>query len=179
MAKPQAPPPGYDPDLDPPPPDLETAEGMNAYLRACITINPHDISGEFVRLPSDLAFWSEKYNSAAEASMRAKLHREKCAAEVELAVRKVALQSGEKITESVVSARVAVDPDYHEMSMAYVDAEADRNRLRSTVDAILAKKDMLVSLGAHARAEMTANISTRITGAPQQFQDRDQRGRDR
>lgn len=146
-----------DPDLDV---DLgevdqrQEAEKLAVYLRECVRIDPSKVTEEFIRVPSDLAFWSERYNDAAEAYLRAKMTRDKCAAEVELRVRRDAAHRGEKLTENIVQARVTVDEEFTAMNLAVIEAEANKNRLRSTVDAILAKKDMLVSVGAHLRAEM-------------------------
>ena len=144
-----------DPDLDVAETDQkEEVEKLATYLRECVRIDPSKVTEEFVRVPSDLAFWSERYNDAAEAYLRAKMLRDKCAAEVELQVRRAAMVHGEKLTESIVQARAAVDEECNAVNLAVIEAEANKNRLRSTVDAILAKKDMLVSVGAHLRAEM-------------------------
>src|ERR1700690_4016698 len=46
---------------------------LGKYLAECVQIEPLVITEEFVRLPSDMAFWNERYSNAYQAFLQAKI----------------------------------------------------------------------------------------------------------
>jgi len=153
-----------DPDLQDialAPTEEKAQREMDAYMRACVAIDPTRVQDEFVRIPADLAFWSARSDDAMDAYLRAKDALEKAEATAELAIRTTAANVGEKVTESVVRARVLVHPLYRDAIEKEITAETAKNRMRSIVAVIMTKKEMLISVGAHVRAEMQAHPAIR------------------
>jgi hypothetical protein len=62
-------------------------------------------------------------------------------------------ESGLKVTENAIKERVAVDEALFQRKVAMVAAQAYMQRLRQIVNALAAKRDALISLGAHIREE--------------------------
>lgn len=126
------------------------------YLKASVGVDDFDLQGEFVRLSADLAFWSARYATAFKAWNMAKLELERLSAQLSLEIRD-ALQGqatkGRVTLGEIEQVLHASDP-YVRARLAEVEAEAEKVRLYGVVDAVRAKREMLVSLGAHQRAEM-------------------------
>lgn len=70
------------------------------------------------------------------------------------AARPRAARAVERVTESMVAARVEQYAEWQAAQDAEIGAEVERERLKGAVLALLAKKDMLVQMGANHRAEM-------------------------
>lgn len=137
--------------------DLEVED----YLKDCVVMDPLFIQEEYVRLPADLAYWNQKYADALRAHLRAKIDLDRIEAQVYLEKREVGYASGGKTTEATVAAQVACDARVLAAREVAVMAEAEKARLHGVVNAVSAKKDMLVSLGAHVRQEMDGDPTIR------------------
>lgn len=125
------------------------------YLDASTSIEAHDIEAHFIRLPADLAYWSGQYADAYKDWKDAELRLEQIAAQLSLTIR------DQLVAENKGRVTVAEVEQVLHASQPYVDARAAENvtearkvRLHGIVGAIQAKKEMLISLGAHMRAEM-------------------------
>jgi len=114
-----------------------------------------------VRLPADLAHWNARFADAYEAFLEADLAFDKMESRLAVEHREELLAMGSKATEAAVREAVQTDPRWSQARMARIDAEVDKVRARGVVDAILAKKDMLISLGAHVRQEIDNNPTLR------------------
>jgi len=135
-------------------------EDLEEYRRACVRIEPMAIQEEYVRVPSDLAFWSESHANLYREWQLAKFDREK---EWGFALeRSRAMLHSEGVknargggpTVDQVEARAVSDETYAVAKRNELFLEAETKRLYGMVDAVRTKRDMLVSLGAHIRAEM-------------------------
>jgi len=124
------------------------------YLRDCVRIEPLVIEEEFVRLPADLAFWNERYSQCVRTFLMAKLDADECEARLRIVHREMLLATGAKVTESQVDSAVTQDGATRDARIRLIEAEAAKQRLGGIVDAIRTKRDMLISLGAHMRAEL-------------------------
>lgn len=127
---------------------------VDAYLADSVQIYPEAIQEEYVRLPSDLAYWGQRYTDALRVFLGAKLDMDRTEARVKILCRAELNAKEGKVTESMVSAAVDQHPDMEKARLALIEAEVEKARLGNVLDAIRAKKDMLVSLGAHVRSEM-------------------------
>lgn len=134
-----------------------------AALRAS-RIDEADINGEFVRFAGTLAFWGARLADAHEVALRNKARGEHTYAIVKLAARDKLERLGVKATESQVDAHATIDPRWRAQRDRDVDAEVNVKRLAALVEALRAKRDMLVSLGAHVRAELGPPPSIRERG---------------
>jgi len=130
---------------------------VERYLLDCVEIHPEDLDTEFQRLPGDVAYWGERYSNAVEFALRAKLDLDVIKAKLHLEIKEDALASGSKMTVGDLDARVHADPAYVDAAARLVTAEAEKQRMRSRVDAVNAKRDMLQSLGAKIRVQMMAD----------------------
>jgi hypothetical protein len=123
-------------------------------LMDAVKIEPLALQEEFVRLPSDLAYWNARYADAQRTFLVRKLELDQLNARLRIELRERLLVTESKVTESMVDSRVELDDRYGNARLAMVEAEADKMHKYGAVDALRAKRDMLVSLGAHVRAEM-------------------------
>lgn len=127
-------------------------EKMEA-VRDAVQIEPLAMQEEFVRIPADLSHWNAKYTEALKAFLLAKARAEEIWARVWLTTREALLADG-KATEKLIEAKAQGDEDYQKAHLALIEAEVEKARVMGVVDAIRAKKEMLISLGATIRAEM-------------------------
>lgn len=124
------------------------------YLRQCVRIEPLAIQEEYVRLPSDLAYWNARYASALRQHMMAKIESERVAARLRIELREQLLGRNAKVTESMVDSAVETHPDWQTARLEEIDAEVRKVQLHGVLDALRTKREMLISLGAHVRKEM-------------------------
>ena len=155
------------------PPRFTSEAEVQDYLWSCVQVDPMALSEEFARVPSDLAYWNERY---ASAHLRAGELRVRCdrvlgqrRGELQIEIEQERLSrglSGRDARVSAVELKAAAefDSDYLAVCEKLAVAEAERTRLYGVLDAILRKGDMLVSLGAQQRAEINAEM--RVSGAP-------------
>lgn len=155
---------------------MDTDEEIQEYLRACVDIEPLALEEEYVRVPSDLAYWNGQFADAVRALSQAKFAREQTyarrrielreelmaaahdvyeaardAAETEAEKKKVRLKSP---TVDDIDSAVVSDPEYAEAKQAEIEAESRKARMYGVVDAVRTKRDMLVQMGADRRVEM-------------------------
>lgn len=116
--------------------------------------SPEDIYGEYLRLPGHLARALAVYAEAATLQQRAERERDRAWAQAYLA--RKTLQTP-KVTEEVAKAQAELAPSYQEACTKLLDAQEHKLRAHVAVEAVKAKQDMLVSLGAHLRAELKGN----------------------
>lgn len=132
-----------------------TPEEQAIYSAECVRIEPLAIEEEYIRLPSDLAYWSAELARAIEQSALAKNARELTAAEVAGEKREdLHALNGKAPTVAQVEEAVTTDHRYQKAKHAEITTESRRMEILGTVEAIRAKRDMLISLGAHIRAEL-------------------------
>jgi hypothetical protein len=132
---------------------------VDDYLRDSVIIEPLALEEEFVRLPSDMAYWGQRYANALRASMIAgiELKRSQALLRIEHRIQlldQLADNSKAKVTESMVDSAVELDPMYQVVQLRFVEAEVETVRLKQLLEAVRTKRDALVSLGSHIRAEM-------------------------
>lgn len=141
-------------DRKPGQPKIDRSIELDDYLRQCVKINPEDIQGEFVRIPSDLAYWNAQYAATMRRHLFSKIDTKVLRARLEPIIRAALIEAGAKLTEGMVKA--AVDSDDRVIEAEHMEAEADvaKNECYGYLDSIRSKKDMLISLGAQLRAEM-------------------------
>ncbi len=126
-----------------------------------VKIEPLALEEEFVRLPADLAYWNNLYAQGLRRFLIAKARIKHVKAQLYIEIREVAAEAGAKTTESSIEAAIETHEKYREASDELIAAEVNKSKVGGAVDAVVAKKDMLVSLGAHIRAEMGGSPSVR------------------
>jgi hypothetical protein len=132
--------------------EMVTAE---AYLKDCVRIEPLALEEEFVRLPADLAYWNDRYSEAYKYHLERKIIREQLGAELSSKIRDgLEVAKKTRVTIAEVDGELLLNPEYQQARAKEVAADAERVRLYGVLDALRSKRDMLISLGAHIRAEM-------------------------
>jgi glycine/D-amino acid oxidase-like deaminating enzyme len=126
------------------------------------TIDDLAIDEEFVRLPGDLAYWNARHADALRAYLLAKLELESVEARVQIASREELFGEMSRPTEAAIHARVVVDALYVAARRALLETEVEKVRLVGICEAVRAKKECLISLGANLRAEMQGDPSLRV-----------------
>lgn len=123
-------------------------------LYEAVQIEPLALQEEFIRTPRDLAYWNERYRNANQAFLESKIELERVEARQRIWHRERLVNEGGKVTESMVDAAVAMDDELYAARMEHVKKEVEKTRVNGVLDAIRAKRDSLISIGAHVRAEM-------------------------
>jgi len=136
--------------------DLE----VDAYLKKCVSIEPLALNEEYVQFSSDLAYWNAYHAEALRTHLIASLNVDRVVAMRRIELR-AKMAETQKVTESMIDAAVDMDIAVCTARFEAIEAEVEKVRLRGVVDALHAKKDMLVSLGATIRMEMEGEPSLR------------------
>jgi len=143
--------------------------------RIDVKIDPLNLQAEFIALPAELARANQQYADAVEDFLQAEMVMERTTAQLTMEHRErllmeaqaVAGIEGKKgvparaVTVDQVKSAVESDSRWETVKLGYIACEVEKVRSRGTVDALQAKKDALVSLGAMIRAEMSADPTIR------------------
>lgn len=134
---------------------------LDEYLIQCVTIDELLLDDAFKRTPAELAYWNARFADANRAYLLEKIESDRMAAQLYLEQREILLTLERKPTEAMIKASVECDDRHYNARIKLVTAEAEKVRLRGVCEAMLAKKDMLQSLGAKLRAEMAGDPTVR------------------
>lgn len=126
-----------------------------------VEIDALAIDDEFRTIAAHIARRNHLYADALKTYLFAKAREKRVRAEVYLKLRAEWEDAGEKITEGRLSAQVDADAAVNAAVEALIEAEFVKTRLGGEVEALRSKRDALVSLGAHIRAEMAGNPAIR------------------
>jgi hypothetical protein len=130
------------------------AERLDEEAQA-VAINPGMLRDEFVAFPAQLAYYGERYSLAIARAAALEEQREDIEAEVYLELR---ANKADGQTEKVLASMVRMDKRVKLARDMALEAEANKQRFKHKVmDPLYAKKDMLVSIGAHQRAELSGD----------------------
>lgn len=143
--------------------DAAIATIDDEYLKECVRINPEDIQSEYLRIPADLAYWNAQYATALRAHLMAEVDLKIMKGRLIPMIREQIVIKGGKPTVDQVDALVESNEDYIAQRYELVGTEVAKNEAYGKLDAIRSKKEMLISLGAHIRAEMEGDPSLRET----------------
>ncbi len=135
--------------------DEGTGEVMvSKMMLGAVMIEDMALDEEFLRLPSDLAYWNAQYTSANKTYLLEKHECRVTEARIRLIIREETLKDKPRPTGDDLKAMVYEDEEYQDAHKKYVLAEADKERLKKFAEAVAAKKDMLQSIGAKLRVEL-------------------------
>jgi hypothetical protein len=132
----------------------------------CVRIDHSNLDAEFVSLPADLAYWSARYADVYQHFLEKKFVRETVHARLYEAHQARLLSFGNRKAPTIaeIEGQIATDDEYQEAMAAEIAAEASKVRIYGYLDAIRAKRDMLISLGAKERALMNADPMIALRG---------------
>lgn len=123
-------------------------------LEDVFDIDPLDLQDAFCNTPAQLAYWSGKYATAYRKAAAAKANEKQVAGAYREVARDRANAIRGKATEGDVAAQLEGIDEVQVAREATIEAEYEKVRVFGIVDAIRTKKEMLISVGAHVRAEM-------------------------
>lgn len=144
------------------PPAMQSPAEIDAYLRDCVKIEPLALEEEFIRLPGDMAYWNARYAEVYRYWLERKFMTEQIEARrgIELHLQLEATRP-KPPTIAELSRAVQTDPEYIQARGKEIVAEAEKVRLAGVVESLRAKREMLVSVGAHIRAEWASDPTLR------------------
>jgi hypothetical protein len=136
------------------------------YLNECVAIDEFALQAEYMRLPADYAYWNARYAEVYRFLLRSKMTRDQLQARLhkEYRARLEAQRSSGRVTIAEVDAEVEADPEYLEAKVTEIEADAECKKLQGVMEALRTKREMLISLGAHIRAEMQRDPSVHQRG---------------
>lgn len=134
---------------------------VDDYLYRSVTIVPEALQEEYVRLPADLAYWNKRYADAYEEVAKAKVGLSRLEALLRIHHRNELVADNAKVTESMVDAAVSGDERFQRAQDDLIAADVRRVTMQGNVDAVRAKREMIVSVGAQIRAEMAGDPTIR------------------
>lgn len=140
---------------------LRALENVEDFLIATTRIDPLRLQDEFVSLPAVLAYWNQRYAESYERLQRAKVCEKRTRSILRIRKRQELLMSGVRVTESQVESAVDEAPEMVEAELDLIRAEAEKVRIQGACEAVRTKRDMVISIGAHVRAEMQGDPSLR------------------
>lgn len=139
----------------------ETKPDNDAYLKECVAIEPLAIQEEYVRIPSDLAYWNAQYAKAQREALVAKVNLDVLERELYAVIRGELEAGGARVTEKTIDAGIGRSEAWVEAKHHLAESEAEKAKLYGYLDAVRTKREMLISLGAHLRIEMQGDIRLR------------------
>jgi hypothetical protein len=156
--------------------DFELAPEIEAELYDRLRIDPLALDTEFIQCPSNIAWLGAKHGAALRTYLHAKIGSKKLWAllliqaredlqaeqdERQDAEEKAAAAGGrkptkvkERVTVGEVESRAGTYPMWLDAQAREADAEVAMTIAKTNLTAMLAKRDMLVQMGANVRAEM-------------------------
>ncbi len=145
--------------------DLEFTLGSRTYIADFaddVRINSAALSNDYITHPERFAWYATAYELAQEQEARSKSALELVAAKLDYITRQQLKDAHVKYTEKMVENTVISAPQYREAEDAYLRSKRVVGILKAARDAMIHRRDMLVSLGANYRAEGQSAISLKI-----------------
>ena len=137
-----------------------------ADVLSAVSVDANDIENDMVKLSAQLARFNYLLTQALRASLTAKMNLEIGEARMHLMHRASLEQLGHKTTEKLLESLVRDDPNYTILREALIVADVERERLRGITSAIMAKREMLVTIGNRINAELRADpVAAAVRGA--------------
>lgn len=116
-------------------------------------IDLEDLESQSAKLPAQIAYVGTLLASAELEAGRAKLVFKQTEARLYKTYRLELEASKSRTTETMIESEVISDSDYTQSFLAYEMAQVEVTKVKMLLEALRAKKDMLVSICAGKRAE--------------------------
>lgn len=132
-------------------------EDIVEHARNAVHLNGGDIKHELERIPSDLAHYGFEFARAHRRYLAAKVNVETVHAARYLVIREDLTLTEGKVTEAMVEKRVTADASVAAARAELIEAEYEREQMKSISQALMAKREALTSLALLARAELAGS----------------------
>ena len=139
---------------------------LDEFFKSSIEINPDLpptvlIAEAARKIPAAFAYQNEKYAMALRGSMTADLGVKNIEARLRIEKREQLVMVNGRATESMVDSEVQRDPSFQNSKMIAIEAEVQAVLLKGRIEAIRITRDMIMQLGAQARAELMGDPQIR------------------
>lgn len=118
-----------------------------------------NLNDEFERHAERYAFYSTAYELCLDKERRVKAALERAYAQLDAQARAQLTANGIRITEKKVENMVITTDDYISLQEEYFESQRWSGLLKAARDAMIHKKECMVSLGANFRQEVNSNPS--------------------
>ena len=132
------------------------SEHTDDRLERVYRLDRDDMEGEYVRLTGDFGFWGERIAVARQAHALAKLDLDIGMVRVRAKAAHILDEAGTKYSEAAIARTAPHIPEYKQLHLSVIYAQRQVDHLAGILEALRAKKDMLISLGATLRQEFKA-----------------------
>lgn len=123
-------------------------------LRARLRIDPEALEEEFLACPADIAYLGALHARAIGEQLRAEGKAKRIRGLVYVQTRQRLIDAHGKATEAHIEAEVDQDKRVVLADAEEIDAQVTLTKAKADFAAVMAKRDMLVQMGATYRAEM-------------------------
>jgi hypothetical protein len=132
-----------------------------ARVKDSTNIEEAALNSHFIRLSADLAYYNQIYSDVLDLLRSCERGLEFGEADIRTEYRAGTQPNGRPASEGYIDDCVKSDHRYKKMREECDHAEVLKSRVAGIVDAIRAKKDMLVTLAANQRAELEGDPAVR------------------
>jgi len=123
-----------------------------------LPINGADITGEFMEQSELYAWWATVSELARDKVARTKYQLERIYALKDHEVRRTLAEAKAKVTEKIVENAVITSEEYQECMFELMECKKQLGLVMAGKEALVQRKDMLISIGANMRTEGGANL---------------------
>jgi hypothetical protein len=131
---------------------LQDAE-LDSFLLRAVQIDRDNLEDEYTRVAADYSYVGELYSRALEAHERARIKLDGVYAAVRGELHANAKALGHRVTERKLDVETNADPSVMQARERMAGCHGRKVFYKLKLEAIATKRDMLVSLGAHARQD--------------------------
>lgn len=140
---------------------LVAKEEYENELQEDLYINSTDLGSAFGDHAQRFSWYATAYELASDYDGKLKIDLERLYALLYNTFKANAVTTGAKVTEKGLESRILTDETYMGLQDEYLSAKRQTGLLKAAKDAMIHRKDMLVSAGSTYRAEIQADVSLR------------------
>ena len=129
-----------------------------------LDLSNSDLSTATAQQPNLYFYFAQLYHKANSEASICKDKVELCTAEIHKKLKRSVLPPGVKITERLITSVAVDDPVWQGINQKMRESEYCAGVLNSACRALEHRRDMLINLGATARAELVSEIKTNKQG---------------
>lgn len=137
-----------------------------------IPIAGGDLSGEFMEHSDRFAWWATVVELARDKVARTKYQLDRIYALTDHKVRVDLNEKKAKMTEKIVENAVITNQEYQECMFDLLESKKQLGLAMAGKEALVQRKDMLISLGATMRAEGSSDLSILKAAAKQRLEEK-------
>jgi len=130
-------------------------------LQEDLYINSTDLSSAYADHAERFSWYATAYELASDYEGKLKIELERLWAVLYNTYKSESMTTGAKMTEKGLECRIITTDIYMELQDNYLSTKRQTGLLKAARDAMIHRKDMLISAGSNYRAEIQADVSLR------------------